>query len=1600
MTATVFHTTAAAPALREEKLAAGRLEYNQPVLAELDQHFLDRSKGCSREVRKLRAGIDGVIRENLTDGAVASVLNDQLMPISREEVAGIINAFPEEHREAARIVLAVISQHAQYESLSDFVEKCREAAAAAFSQPNSVVLLPRTASLTDALHYFANKKCCLGGDSMFRNSSDLTVTQEIFIDDSCMQQIRADQALAEAIAKGDKIALLPLVCHGAITPFNAPLPSQIAEKVRAVLQDCLVCAGLWAETAGEGRWEAEQLPELINQVLTMNAETGLAHALAVHGLTPNTARVVRVPLTCPTQVDDDAIAERLNGSLVFTAEQVADALAVLPEVYRPLARELVVQEAYMESARSIAVAAHDLARRITQFAAGRGISPADIYLYAAGDAKSPTVAGQALRQQLGLPLNQVVPAGDTKRLSTLSPKSVVVVADDVSGSGSSLGGMGAQVIDSGYRGEVVMAAVLGSRKCIRLDRTFGQKVRKEPRLHYVPHLQVTPLHDTRLYRSAGPDLQVMLDRICGDKGFCESSLQICLPYMIPDNTCAFFGRRFGKVMAPAGANKVRTYSQPGDEETKEHICAAALDVRTVGAELKEADSSMQLAEVARHLERADLVRQLTATNSENYSEQRRSAEEARPAFVAALSSGLSGALDHLEVNLRHLPPSLDGLRDLTAELRIIKKVAREFRDTQPAEFARLRRLRGFLRQRTGQALTAASQALFDPEISSTVMTEGRYYEWKNKAERLIETAAGIDPRLAGEARRCLRKAFKRLSLEYRQFFERQFNALIKDHYSQTPDTLLPLKDSVERIQAHVLAMSELELKLGVRAAAQISNSPLAQRLAASTRYLQIKQDLLRADSKNPQGFRAARFQWISKRLPEMGAAARVISPGLAEDIDRTITNAVALASETVDLLSAKLNSESREFKDLKKLEEERKLIWMSAEDLAAGAPVHAETFLVAAFRFEAVFNSRYSELLVREAEAYQARLLRADPADQDFEPILAELNGRLGTYRRHLATRNVAVEMLQSLEQRMPAWFAGCMFRLSEHNSGGDVERLYCGVRSLSQEVIESAQDLLSEPESRIFENMVGCARNAFLVSWRHKADAAPAMPVEQFGDMTRWAWSDYREQLKRYPSFDRMQKELRSDSFPEALRRPLLKELKRRLDKISARLGLALNDLEHKLVQKGAVSFGGMDEPTRDVLPLLNDRDLCHFWMAGKARRGADKLRTRVLRACEQEGLASARKSIAALAESEKLDFNAGLAKQVDAVWEAATAFGLESRWREELQSPLLKLRQSIERRLITGLDEIMQQAADNAGSQSPEFFSRLDNDASAGKRGSSAPIDLLSPDLKNRVCLTWPELADRAESLLNFEIAARGCRWLPKEQPPPSHAETLKHFIRYFNSRSELERHTVNPKRRLEAVRALVNASQALVDLGGSARTAVRLPEFTARQQESLRQAEPLVSLIQKEVEGILEEFQKDGLLPLYDTTEVALSMLARGEWFGREQARGAIEGLRARLAAARLPKPQHGITHSYIPKGLLVPPFDPFKSDFFGEELHPWAAKPIGLDYDLKIKSSPHSLKPAQLEFTKLAEPVTESVSLPKLASELLEAAAELKKGEGEE
>ncbi|HET9622332.1 MAG TPA: hypothetical protein VFP84_13260 [Kofleriaceae bacterium] len=481
---------------------------------------------AAHDVARIRTGTPGAIRgpAELSSGDVARAMNAQLDPIAAGDLDALLRRFPRAQQARAREVLARASGFGHMEALNPLRDALEPHLAA-----GKRLYLPGAGSLADNLHYLSMKGSFPAHPAEIAFSHDLAAGGVVILDDVVLARVKADPGFAAQLRQPSVVLVEPRGFTAGLNMFNAHTPEAIATRTRRVLERANQLQAASGGALGFDAAITQALDEPTRGTLQAAHITGTLHVVD--------------PAARP-DLSSTAVAHQLNGRAGIDEATLEAALAAVPDADRAMLRELLAQQSEIYSPRRISkelIAQH---QRILALAAQRGIAPEHVYFLIPQPEKSYGMMAMAHREATGTPVARYLDTSREIASRKLGADTMVVVLDDVAGSGNSLSSASIAASSGGYKGQVVIAPMVSTAKANHLftNPTTGLATHR-PNTSYLPGRVMNVLERSPYYLALPPDQQQRMLKLLGrgGLGFDDNGLSMAFPYMAPDNNNRMFG---------------------------------------------------------------------------------------------------------------------------------------------------------------------------------------------------------------------------------------------------------------------------------------------------------------------------------------------------------------------------------------------------------------------------------------------------------------------------------------------------------------------------------------------------------------------------------------------------------------------------------------------------------------------------------------------------------------------------------------------------------------------------------------------------------------------------------------------------------------------------------------------------------------------------------------------------------------------------------------------------------------------------------------------------------------------------------------------------
>ena len=358
----------------------------------------------------------------------------------------------------------------------------------------------------------------------------------MLLDDVVLARAKSDPAFAASLNARDVVLVQPRGFNDGINMFNAGTPEVIAARTQHLLDRA---TKIQAASGGKLSFD-----DAITQALDEQTRDALKAAHVTGALE------VVDPATHP-DLSSAAIAKQLNGNAGITEADVQAVLASVPEADRAMLRELLAQQSEIYSPRRISNDLMAQHHQILAMAAQRGIKPENVYFLIPRGEKSYGMMAMAHREATGTPVDHYLNGTAEITSRHLGPDTMVVVLDDVAGSGDSLNSVSVGASSSGYKGQIVISPMVSTARANNLFTDPGTGITStRQNTSYLPGRVMSAIQESPYYKGLTSAQQDRLLKLLGKDqfglGYDDNGLSMAFPYMAPDNNNYMFGDRVAK----------------------------------------------------------------------------------------------------------------------------------------------------------------------------------------------------------------------------------------------------------------------------------------------------------------------------------------------------------------------------------------------------------------------------------------------------------------------------------------------------------------------------------------------------------------------------------------------------------------------------------------------------------------------------------------------------------------------------------------------------------------------------------------------------------------------------------------------------------------------------------------------------------------------------------------------------------------------------------------------------------------------------------------------------------------------------------------------
>lgn len=487
---------------------------------------------------KIRAGTGKVRGEaDLKNADVVESMNAQLQNVKVGEIDAMVGKFPADQQARVRTVLARSSGFGKMEGLNSL-----RTAMEPHLKAGKKLYTPGQGSLADNMYYLDGEKHSFDATHAKPTKPQTTLVVEpnsvVILDQVVLAKMndpKTGKEFAKSLVTNKVVLLEPRGFVDGNNMYNSGSPEVIAQRAEAVLKRATEIEA------------AQKIPfdEAVGKALDETSTKAIekqdpAVAAALKG------QLHVVDPAAHADVSSAAIADQVNSAGKITEGQLEAALAKVPEAERPYLRELLAQQAEIFSPRRQGNELAVQGQKILDLASTQGIPKDKVFYFIPKAEKSYGMVAMAHREATGTPVDHYIegPTGlkDAIAKGKIDDASMLVILDDVAGSGDSLVQATGIAKSNGYKGKLAVSPIVSTGKANDVFNGPGGVTSTNSNVTYVPGRIAPAFKETAYYKSLSPAEQKHLEEdVLRDLGYDQNGLSTAFPYMAPDNNNRFFG---------------------------------------------------------------------------------------------------------------------------------------------------------------------------------------------------------------------------------------------------------------------------------------------------------------------------------------------------------------------------------------------------------------------------------------------------------------------------------------------------------------------------------------------------------------------------------------------------------------------------------------------------------------------------------------------------------------------------------------------------------------------------------------------------------------------------------------------------------------------------------------------------------------------------------------------------------------------------------------------------------------------------------------------------------------------------------------------------
>lgn len=465
-------------------------------------------------------------------------LEKQLNLFSAEDIKRLLEKgfIPAEHSKALQ-AMRLLTQFGNMRSLNRL-----QADLLGYYDWGHPVVSDDAGTLGRTLHYLHQKEYSNSGNkpNPFHRSAlcSASITNQrrgaILLDRNMLHQLQNNERLLRHIKENDFIILYADGWIEGVSPFNQSTMESLYQNTQQTL-------ALAKDIASkEHKDEDTALREAISKpTRDIIKSLGLEDNFI---LLKNKPRIRQKPFS-----NVQEIAENLEPERISSAEFYKIIASYSDPEYRSAALELLHRNAEVFSPRRLTQFSLEKQKAIEAYAKERKIPSQSIYYLIPNINKSYGVVTMQHLIVNNIPSEQAV-----TDINAVPPESsMVVILDDIAGSGSSLSAAYHRIKDL-YNGPVVISPTISSSSAAQYIKNSCKAA------VFIPGKVIMPFKQSDYFKNLSAERKKVFEQLMGSLGYGEDGLSIAFPYMAPDNNNQFFRTKIAPFFTLNGAG-IKSY---------------------------------------------------------------------------------------------------------------------------------------------------------------------------------------------------------------------------------------------------------------------------------------------------------------------------------------------------------------------------------------------------------------------------------------------------------------------------------------------------------------------------------------------------------------------------------------------------------------------------------------------------------------------------------------------------------------------------------------------------------------------------------------------------------------------------------------------------------------------------------------------------------------------------------------------------------------------------------------------------------------------------------------------------------------------------------